>query len=120
MPKRAEFIDERRNEGRAARSGDRPAHRPEGTEPLPAVQDQAQALWDVTLVATYLRIPVSSVYKMTARRTSLRIPHIRIGGKLRFRRVDVDAWLTLLSTSNLAALSTMRQKASKVTDGDHP
>ena len=40
---------------------------------------------------------MSSVYKMTARKAAVRIPHIRIGGKLRFRQSDIDRWLTLLT-----------------------
>jgi excisionase family DNA binding protein len=73
------------------------------------------SLWDIAGVAAYLKLPISAIYKMTARRASVRIPHIRIGGTLRFRPSDVDQWLTLLTTSNIEALSKMRQKVSRVT-----
>jgi hypothetical protein len=56
---------------------------------------------------------------MTARKAAVRIPHIRIGGKLRFRQSDVDQWLRLLTTSNMEALSQMRQKVLQVGDGEH-
>jgi excisionase family DNA binding protein len=79
-----------------------------------------EPLWDIAAVSDYLQVPVSSIYKMTARKVAVRIPHIRIGGKLRFRRSDVDRWLTLLTTSNLEVLERGRQKASEVTYGDDP
>jgi excisionase family DNA binding protein len=77
-------------------------------------------VWDIADVSAYLQIPVSSIYKMTARKASVRIPHIRIGRALRFRQSDVDQWLTLLTTSNIEALSKMRQKVSQVTHGRDP
>src|SRR5258707_14340468 len=95
-----------REEPRAARPADRPAHRPEGEQRSNA----APEIWDVAGVSAYLQIPVSSIYKMTARKAVVRIPHIRIGGTLRFRHADVDRWLTLLTTSNIEALSKTRQK----------
>jgi len=100
---------------RAARPGDRPADRT-GADPGAG----GSPLWDITDVSAYLLVPVSSIYKMTARKASIRIPHIRIGGKLRFRQVDVDRWLTLLTTSNIEALAKMRQKASQVNHGHDP
>jgi hypothetical protein len=63
---------------------------------------------------------VHSIYKMTARKAAIKIPHIRIGGKLRFRQADVDRWLTLLTVSNVEHLSRMRQKASQVTHAHYP
>jgi excisionase family DNA binding protein len=72
-------------------------------------------------VAVFLQIPVSSIYKMTARHPTTRIPHIRIGGKLRFRQADIDRWLEVLTTSNIPALTELRRKISKeVTHGDDP
>jgi hypothetical protein len=64
-------------------------------------------------------VPVSSIYKMTARKAAVRIPHIRIGASLRFRKSGIDRWLTLLTVSNIEALGKMRQKVSKVTHGDY-
>lgn len=100
---------------RAAQPGDQPEHRP-GANHVPP-----EALWDVHQVAAYLHIPVSSIYKMTARQPLVRIPHIRIGGKLRFRRADIDRWLELLTTSTIPALTKLRQKISQeFTHGDDP
>ena len=88
----------------------------------PAVQAgvslrQADALWDVPQVAAYLRMRTSSIYKMTARRAAVRIPHIHIGGKLRFRHADIDRWLELLTVSNLDTLARMRERSIKVIHG---
>jgi len=74
-------------------------------------------LWDVTHVAAYLRMPISSIYKMTARRAAVRIPRIHIGGKLRFRRTDIDRWLGLLTVSNLDTLARMRGRSTEVMHG---
>jgi excisionase family DNA binding protein len=112
MGNRSGLIEKRRRAPRAARPGDRPEDRT-GADPRAG----NGALWDVAAVSAYLQIPVSSIYKMTARKAAVRIPHIRIGGALRFRQSDVDHWLTLLTTSNIEALSKMRQKLSKVTHG---
>lgn len=109
------LIAEKRETPRAARPGDRPEDR---TGAAPSVV--RASLWDIADVSAYLQIPVSSIYKMTARKAVVRIPHIRIGGKLRFRQSDVDRWLTLLTTSNIEALSKARQKASQVTHGHDP
>lgn len=93
--------------GRAAAPGDRPG------VPPGAAESPADTLWTVREVAHYLRLPVSSIYKMTARAAAVRIPHIHIGGTLRFRRVDVDRWLTLLTISNIETLARMRERVSR-------
>jgi excisionase family DNA binding protein len=64
-----------------------------------------QCLWKISDVAQYLGIPLSSVYKMTGPKSALRIPHIRIAGKVRFRKADIDQWLDqfMVSTNNLFA-----------------
>jgi excisionase family DNA binding protein len=64
-------------------------------------------------------VPVSAIYKMTARKAAVRIPYVRIGGKLRFRRSDVERWLSLLTVSNLDTLARVRQAVSKVTHGNN-
>lgn len=112
MRNESDLIERNRDLGRIARPGDRPGDRPGPFAPT-------DGLWDVTDVAAYLRIPVSSIYKMTARKAAVRIPHIRIGGALRFRKADIDRWLTLLTTSNIEALSRMRQKGTKAIHGHH-
>ena len=115
MRNRYGLIEETHGMPRAARPGNRPADRT-GANSAAA----AEALWDIADVSAYLRIPVSSIYKMTARKASVRIPHIRIGGKLRFRQIDIDRWLTLLTTPNIAALGKMRQRVSQVIHGHDP
>jgi excisionase family DNA binding protein len=59
-----------------------------------------QCLWKISDVARYLGIPLSGVYKMTGHKSAFRIPHVRIAGKLRFRKTDIDLWLNLLSVSS--------------------
>ena len=112
MRNRSELIEVMRKAPRATRPGDRPEDRTGANRPA-----EHGALWDIADVSVYLQIPVSSIYKMTARKTPVRIPHIRIGRTLRFRQADVDQWLTLLTISNIEALSKMRQKVSQVTHG---
>ena len=114
MQNESGMLEENRDAPRVARPGDRPGDRTGATRRL-----ADGSLWNIADVSAYLQVPVSSIYKMTARKAPVRIPHIRIGGKLRFRQSDVDQWLTLLTTSNIEALSKMRQKVSKVTYGDH-
>ena len=64
-----------------------------------------QYLWRTPDVAQYLGIPLSSVYKMTGPKSPIRMPHIRIAGKVRFRKADIDRWLDqlLVSTNDLFA-----------------
>ena len=112
MQNRSGLIGEKREAPRAARPGDRPGDRTGATRRI------GDSLWDIADVSEYLQVPVSSIYKMTARKAPVQIPHIRIGGTLRFRQSDVDQWLTLLTISNIEALSKMRQKVSKVNHGD--
>ena len=113
MRNESEWLDEKREAPRAARPGDLPGDRP-GVH-----RHTGGALWDIADVSEYLQVPVNSIYKMTGRKERVRIPHIRIGGKLRFRQPDVDQWLTLLTTSNIEALAKVRQKVSKVAHGDN-
>jgi excisionase family DNA binding protein len=89
----------------------RPAYRPEEQTGEGAGSKADDTLWDVAGIAAYLQVPTSAVYKMTARRAAVRIPHIRLGGKLRFRRSDIEQWLTLLTDSNLKTLEKVRQKS---------
>jgi excisionase family DNA binding protein len=109
---RSGLIAETHGTPRAARPGDRPEDRTGADR-----RAGRGSLWDITDVSAYLQVPVSSIYKMTARKAVVGIPHIRIGRTLRFRQVDVDQWLTLLTISNIEALSKMRQKVSQVTHG---
>jgi excisionase family DNA binding protein len=105
----------RRESGQLAR-----AAQPElRTGERPAPESAPDALWDVGCVAAYLHLSVHAIYRMTAKKAGVRIPHIRLGSKLRFRRVDVDRWLSLLTVSNLDVLQRMRDKAKEVTRGNH-
>jgi predicted DNA-binding transcriptional regulator AlpA len=66
-----------------------------------------QPLWKISDVAQYLGIPLKSVYSMTSPKAVIRIPHIRIAGKVRFRKVDIDLWLdqcTVVTSSFLASV----------------
>ena len=65
-----------------------------------------EGLWTIDDTASYLGIPKMAVYKMTSAGT---IPHLKIGGRLRFRRADIDAWLDLLSVSNLDSLAKAKR-----------
>jgi excisionase family DNA binding protein len=70
-------------------------------------------LWGVQEVAEYLRIPVGSVYKMTGRRARLRMPHVRLAGRVRFRKADVDRWIESLSVSNAETLVRVSKAAAQ-------
>ncbi len=92
---------------RAARPEERPVERPEGQTP------PNEGVWTTDEVARYLHVPVGAIYKMTARGASVRIPHVRLGGRLRFRRSDIDRWLGLLTVSNLDTLTRMRKHSTR-------
>lgn len=72
---------------------------------LEKAQGNQQPLWSVNNVAEYLNLPVSSIYKMTGPKAKLKIPHVRIAGRLRFRKADVDRWLDVLTVSNIETLT---------------
>lgn len=109
--------EDRKKQLRAAGTEERPGERPEA-EARRAGQ-HLEPIWDIHEAARYLKLPISSVYKMTARKAAVRIPHIRIGNKLRFRQSDIDRWLTLLTVSNLKLLTKIHQKVQQVTHGRH-
>ena len=102
------------NPGHAARGAVRDSARSE-----PAPQATVPSLWGIGDVAWYLKVPESSIYRMTARKAAVRIPHIRIGGKLRFRRSDIDRWLTFLSESNIETLERVQRAVRRGTHGDN-
>jgi excisionase family DNA binding protein len=57
-----------------------------------AVADDS--LWDVAETAEYLRLKVAGVYRLAeSRDPAERLPHVKIGALLRFRREDIDRWL---------------------------
>jgi excisionase family DNA binding protein len=72
-----------------------------------------EGLWEVADVAAYLKVPEASVYKMTRQGAPTPIPHVKLGGLLRFRKRDIDRWLDLLMVSNLDRLERTRRAASR-------
>jgi excisionase family DNA binding protein len=52
-----------------------------------------EALLTPREVAGMLRVPISWVYERTRRHGTVRLPHIKIGKYLRFRKEDVLGWL---------------------------
>ena len=74
---------------------------------------ETTALWSIEEVAAYLGIPKNSVYKMTAAKGRQVIPHVKLGGRLRFRKTDIDRWLDLLSVSNLETLARAKSAARR-------
>lgn len=75
---------------------------------------EMECLWKISDVAQYLGIPLSSVYKMTGPKAVLRIPHIRIAGKVRFRKDDIDLWLNQLMVATSGLFAKLRGEL----DGD--
>jgi excisionase family DNA binding protein len=71
----------------------------------------AETLWSIKDAAAYLGVPVSAVYKMTSVKTRTAIPHVKLGGRLRFRKADIDRWLDLLVVSNLEILAKAKRLA---------
>ena len=53
----------------------------------------AEALLTVQDVAGFLRVHPSWVYERTRRHGRDRLPHVKVGKYLRFRREDVLGWL---------------------------
>lgn len=72
-----------------------------------------EGLWEVADVAAYLKVPEASVYKMTRRGAPNPIPHVKLGGLLRFRKRDIDRWLDLLMVSNFDRLERTKRAASR-------
>ncbi len=56
-----------------------------------SMRDASKSLLTVEEVAEYLRVKVSTIYNWTHVEY---IPHIKLGRVLRFRRDDIDKWLT--------------------------
>lgn len=69
-----------------------------------------ESLWKISDVAEYLGVPTKSVYKMTGPKSTLRIPHMRIAGKVRFRRSDVDQWLDQFRVSAKDLFSNLGER----------
>jgi excisionase family DNA binding protein len=58
-------------------------------------------------VGQILRIKPSSVYELTRERSQKKqnhpIPFIKVAGKVRFRKVDIERWLEQLAGKEVAA-----------------
>ena len=54
---------------------------PSNTEP---------ALWTVKQLMTYTQLSKGHIYRLTGEQ---RIPFVRVGNAVRFRKTDIDAWL---------------------------
>jgi excisionase family DNA binding protein len=72
------------------------------------METRSAGLWGIEEVASYLGIPESSIYKMTSRGV---IPHVKLGGRVRFRQADIDRWLDLLVVSNMKTLTRAKEIA---------
>jgi excisionase family DNA binding protein len=77
------------------------------------VEEKGDRLWQIDDVARYLGMPTSAIYKMTARKARVRIPHVRIGGRLRFQKAKIDRWVELMSVSNLDMLARVKSAAKE-------
>lgn len=53
-------------------------------------------LLDVQEVAEILKVPVSWVYERTRRRGIERLPHLKVGKYVRFRRSEIEGYLETL------------------------
>jgi excisionase family DNA binding protein len=82
--------------------------RPAGAAVVKMINEDTRRVWTISEAAVYLSVPVNSLYKMTGPKARLRVPHIRIAGRLRFRKADLDRWLDVLSVSNLDMLAKVR------------
>jgi predicted DNA-binding transcriptional regulator AlpA len=51
---------------------------------------KAERLWDLQKLVETLGVKKSWVYDQTSR---MKLPHRKIGGKLRFDPVEIDAWI---------------------------
>lgn len=72
-----------------------------------------ERLWNVEELSEYLQVPVSSIYKMTAPKSRTTIPHMRLSGRIRFRKSDIDRWLGLLTVSGISALQEVSRRTSR-------
>lgn len=50
-------------------------------------------LWDVEQASVFLNIPKSSVYQLIFHGKTNGFPYLKIGQRVRFRRLDVERWL---------------------------
>jgi len=77
------------------------------------METKRDRLWGIEDVAAYLGVPVGSIYKMTRKRARNPIPHLKIGGRLRFRRGEIERWLDLWSVSPIETLEKAASAARR-------
>jgi excisionase family DNA binding protein len=65
------------------------------------MSDTTDEILTVDEVATYLKVGKRTVYRLAA---SGIIPAFKLGGTWRFRRTDLDAWITLRTGTAMHAL----------------
>jgi excisionase family DNA binding protein len=53
--------------------------------------DQAPEIMTATEVAAYLKVHRLTVYRLVRSRG---LPYFRVGWEIRFRRADIDEWIT--------------------------
>lgn len=58
----------------------------------PVRQDQ-EGLMDLGELTEFLRVPDHWVYRRTAKGHPDPLPFVKVGGLLRFRRSEIEAWL---------------------------
>jgi excisionase family DNA binding protein len=60
-------------------------------------------LFTLEQAAEYLATPAATIYTWRARRPGFGPPAIKIGGSLRYRRSDLDAWIEAHAEARTAA-----------------
>ncbi len=93
-----------------SRPRSRSAPRPIDSAPK---RTERECLWRISDVARYLGVPTSTIYKMTAPRSSNPIPHLKLGRLLRFRREDIDSWLACWTVNPVTDLARARAWAQQ-------
>ncbi len=63
----------------------------------------APALLTLEQAAEYLATPAATIYTWRTRRPGFGPPAIKIGGSLRYRRSDLDAWIEAHAEARTAA-----------------
>ena len=74
----------------------------------------SERLWTVREVAQYLALPCGAVYKLVA---AGEVPCIRVGGRLRFRKSDIDVWLESRKTLSELERRRVRQTIARALTG---
>ncbi len=76
-------------------------------KPLLNSKVEEDTIFTVEGLCQYLRAEPDWIYKRTARKE---IPHIKVGGLLRFRKRDIDKWLETCKTPAVNPLSGLLKR----------